>query len=99
HGGLCLSGADLVIDGRDADARTGGVILSIGNRAAPVVRVYGARVVLRGLVFQGSTAGGLSAQADTVAITGAGADGSRVEQCLVRGPTRGDGVSVEATAG
>ncbi|MEO6029537.1 MAG: right-handed parallel beta-helix repeat-containing protein [Candidatus Binatia bacterium] len=99
HSGLCLAGSDVIVDGLDADARTGAVILSIGNRAAPVARVYGARTVLRGLVFQGSTAGALSAQADTVAITGAGADGSRIEQCLVRGPTRGDGVSVEAAAG
>jgi hypothetical protein len=99
HAGLCLTGSDVVIDALDARAQPGAVILSIGSRAAPVVRVYGSDVVLRGLVLQGTTGAGLSAQADTITISGAAAQGARIERCIVRGPTRGDALSIEQGAG
>lgn len=99
HAGLCLSGDDLVVDGLDDRAEPGAVVLSIGSRNAPVIRVHGERNVLRGLVVQGSTGSQLSAQADAIAITGTRAQGNRLERVVVRGPTFGDGVSVEDAAG
>lgn len=99
HAGLCLSGSDLVVDALDDRADPGAVVLSIGSRNAPTIRVHGERNVLRGLVVQGSTAPHLSAQADALAITGPRAQGNRLERLVVRGPTYGDGVSVEDGAG
>ncbi len=97
--GLCLSGSDVTIDALDARAEPGAVVLSVGGRAASVVRVYGGDDVLRGLVLEGSVASGLTAQADAVVITGPSAQGDRIERSVVRGPSRGDAVSVENGAG
>lgn len=99
HAGLCLAGDDLEVDGLDDRAEPGAVVLSIGGRNAPVIRVQGERNVLRGLVVRGSTAPHLSAQADAIAIAGPRAQGNRLERVVVRGPTLGDGVSVEDAAG
>ncbi|MBI3770282.1 MAG: right-handed parallel beta-helix repeat-containing protein [Deltaproteobacteria bacterium] len=97
--GLCVTGSRLVVDALDRDAERGAVILTAGGIPAPLVRLYGADDVFRGLVFQGSNDPNLTVQADTVAITGEGAQRDRLEQCIVRGPAKGDAVSVDAAAG
>ncbi len=97
--GLCVTGSRIVVDALDAHAERGAVVLTAGGIPAPLVRVYGADDVFRGLVFVGSGDPTLTVQADTVAMTGAGARRDRLEQCLVRGPAKGDAVSVDTGAG
>lgn len=99
HAGLCLTGSNILVDALDDRGEPGAVILSVGTRAAQVARIYGELNVLRGLVFAGSTSSTLTAQADTVAFAGPAALANRLENCIVRGPAVGDGISVETGAG
>ncbi len=99
HAALCIDASHLVVDALDARGDRGGVVLSVATTAAPLLRLYGADDLFRGLVFEGSRVADLAVQADTVAIVGAAARRNRFEQCLVRGPTKGDAVSVQSGAG
>jgi hypothetical protein len=97
HAALCLDGSQIVVDALDARAERGAVVLR-ADGPTPLLRVYGAGNVLRGVVLEGSgDADGV--QADTVAIVGAAAVGNRLEQCVVLGPVAGDAVSVQNGAG
>ncbi len=96
---LCVTGSRIVVDALDANAARGGVVWTAAGIPAPLVRVYGADDVFRGVVFEGSGDPSLTVQADTVAVTGADARRDRLEQCLVRGPAKGDAVSVDSGAG
>ncbi len=95
----CLDGSRVVVDGLDALGRPGGVVVSVGRCAQTVFRVTGADTVLRGLELVGSQKIGGNLAVETLGFGGPGAQRSRVEQCIVRGSTEGDGVSVEAGAG
>jgi hypothetical protein len=97
--GLCFTGNRIVVDGLDADAQPGGVVLSVGVCGREVVRLYGSDNVLRGLVIEGTQQKGPAHQLDTVAITDARARRNRLEQLRIIGPTRGDAVSVAFGAG
>ena len=113
HAALCFRGSGVVVDGLDGDAEPGGVVLSAANGIA-LLRIYGRDNIFRGLVFHGSqadisanpcaddedsaTGSSVSAQVDTVAITGAEAQGNSIEQSVVVGPTCGDAVNVDTGA-
>jgi hypothetical protein len=96
---LCITDSGIVIDALDAQARWGAVHLSVDQQPLSVLRVYGSDDVFRGLVFDGSQMSSLTQQMDTVAFTGALALRNRLEQSMVNGPTRGDTVSVDTSAG
>jgi hypothetical protein len=106
---ICVAGNEVVVDGLDDDALPGAVVWSVGARPVALLRVTGAGNVFRGIVFDGSrvdvpdpetcgAAGSETLQRDTIAFVGSGATGNTVEQCVVLGPTCGDGVSVEQAA-
>jgi len=94
----CFTGSRIVIDGLDALGRTGGVVLDVGTCSRSLFRMYGSDNVLRGLELRGSRKENPSIPLDTIAITGAAARRNRLEHVIVRGPTSGDAVSVEAGA-
>jgi hypothetical protein len=75
------------------------VHLYVDQQPLSVLRVYGSDDVFRGLVFDGTQMSSLTQQMDTVAITGASAQRNRIEQSMVNGPTKGDTVSVDTSAG
>ncbi len=91
----CFSGSRVVVDALDRRAEPGAVVLSVGKCARSVFRLTGSDIVLRGLVLAGSEKPSPTIPVDTVAIAGAGAQRDRIERSIVRGPTLGDGVSVE----
>lgn len=106
---ICLDGDQVTVDGLDDDAEPGAVVWSVGMRPVTVLRIAGARNVLEGIVFEGSQTdvpdpdtcgepGSGSLQRDTVAIVGAEAIDNSIYQCVVRGPTCGDGISVAQEA-
>ncbi len=95
----CFSGSRIVVDALDARGRPGGLAISIGKCARSIFRVTGANNVLRGLELRGSGKIDPRIAVDTVAFSGSSSHGNRLEQCIVRGPTRGDAVSVEAGGG
>jgi len=95
----CLTGSGLVVDALDVLARPGGVILSVNLCTRSVLRVTGSDNVLRGLELQGSMKTAQDTALDTIAFSGRGAQRNRIEHCIVHGPTNGDAVSVESTAG
>lgn len=95
---MCFTGSRIVIDGLDALGRTGGVVLDAGTCSRSLLRIYGSDNVLRGLELRGSRKAIPTIPLDTIAFTGAAAQRNRLEHVVVRGPTSGDGVSVEAAA-
>jgi hypothetical protein len=95
---VCFTGSRIVIDALDERARPGGVVLDTGTCSRSLFRMYGSDNVLRGLELRGSRKQNPTIPIDTVAITGAAAQRNRLEQVIVRGPTQGDAVSVEAGA-
>jgi hypothetical protein len=105
HAALCFRHSRIVVDGLDRDAKPGAVVWSVGTQPESVLRVYGSENVFRGIVFQGSAAEvidpttcgeeGGPPQADTVALTGPEAHDNTLDQCLVLGPTCGDGIGVD----
>lgn len=95
----CFAGSRVVVDGIDADAKRGGVILRTGTCERSLMRILGSDNVFRGLEFRGSEQPNSPIPIDTIAITSATAKRNRLEQCIVRGPTRGDGISIEESAG
>jgi hypothetical protein len=95
----CFEGSDVTVDALDDDGLPGGVGLGIGTCNNSVLRLYGRDNVLRGLVLVGSTDPAPAVEVDTIVVAGAAAGRNRLEQCEVRGPTLGDGVSVEDQAG
>jgi len=95
----CLTGSGVVVDALDTLARPGGVILSVNLCTRSVLRVLGSDNVLRGLELHGSANSNADTPLDTLAISGSGAQRNRVERCIIRGPTNGDAIEVEAGAG
>jgi hypothetical protein len=95
----CLTGSNVVVDALDALARPGGVILSVNRCTRSVLRIVGSDNVLRGLELHGSANDAADTPLDTLAISGSGAQHNRIERCIVRGPTNGDAIEVEAGAG
>ena len=98
HAALCFTGSRVVVDGLDQNGLPGAVVWSVDTRDLSVLRLYGADNVFRGIVFDGTQETAPTSQLDTITITGGDAHGNRIEQSVVRGPTGGDAVSVEATA-
>ncbi|MCW5891657.1 MAG: right-handed parallel beta-helix repeat-containing protein [bacterium] len=96
---FCFTGSRVVVDGLDRLGRRGAVVLRTGTCRRSLMRVYGSDNVLRGLELLGSEYVGSTIPLDTIAFTGEGAQGNLLDQTLVVGPTRGDGISVEAEAG
>src|SRR6185503_3213015 len=74
-------------------------ILSVGTCGSSLLRLYGGDNVLRGLVLRGSMHPAASVAVDTIAIAGATTRRNRLEQCIIEGPTLGDGVSIQEGAG
>lgn len=96
---FCFTGSRVVVDALDRLGRRGAVALRTGTCRRSLMRLYGSDNVLRGLELRGSEYVDSTIPLDTIAFTGEGAQGNRLEQSVVIGPTRGDGVSVEAGAG
>jgi len=95
---MCFTGSRLVVDGLDHLGRTGAVVLDAGTCSRSLFRMYGSDNVLRGLELRGSRKQNPTIPLDTIAITGPAAQRNRLERVIVRGPTSGDAVSVEAGA-
>lgn len=95
----CFAGSRVVIDALDAEAGRGGVVFRTGTCERSLMRILGSDNVFRGVEFRGSEQPNSPIPIDTVAITSAGAKRNRFEHCIVRGPTRGDAVSIEESAG
>ncbi len=95
----CFSGSRVVVDALDADGLRGAVVLRTGTCERSLMRMLGSDNVLRGLELRGSEQPNSLIPVDTIAITGAGALRNRIEQCIVRGPTLGDGISMDTNAG
>jgi hypothetical protein len=93
--GYCFEGSDVTVDGLDDQGRPGGVVLHVATCNNSLLRLYGSRNRLRGLVLRGTTDPAPAIAVDTVAIAGLASSGNRLEQCTVVGPTLGDAVSVE----
>ncbi len=95
----CFAGSRVVVDALDVDAKRGGVILRTGTCERSLMRILGSDNVFRGLEFRGSEQPNSPIPIDTLAITSANAKRNRLEQCIVRGPTRGDAISLEESSG
>jgi len=93
--GLCLVGDRLVLDGRGEDGRRGARL--VAGAMDPLLRIYGSDVEIRGFVLEGSQAASAN-QADTVDFMHT-ARRSAVVDCLVLGPSAGDGVGAQCAAG
>jgi hypothetical protein len=97
---FCFTGSRVVVDALDRLGRRGAVALRTGTCRRSLMRVYGSDNVLRGLELRGSEyADANPIPLDTIAFTGGDAQGNLLDQSVVVGPTRGDGISVEAGAG
>lgn len=96
---FCFTGSRVVVDALDRLGRGGAVALRTGTCRRSLMRVYGSDNVLRGLELRGSEFVDSTIPLDTIAFTGEGAQGNLLDASVVIGPTRGDGISVEAGAG
>jgi hypothetical protein len=96
---VCLDGSRVVVDALDDRGQPGAVVLAVGKCATSLMRITGSDNVLRGLDLLGSMKGGPNFALDTVAVSGGDARGNRLESLIVRGPTLGDGISVEGPDG
>src|SRR5262245_50122856 len=95
----CFSGSRIVVDALDGRAEPGAVVVSVGKCARSVLRITGSDNVLRGLELHGSEKTSPEIALDTIAVGSAATQRNRVERCIVRGPTKGDAVSIEHDAG
>jgi len=96
---LCLDGSRVVVDALDDRGEPGAAVLTIGKCATSVMRITGSDNLLRGLDVVGSLKESPTIPLDTIVVSGATARRNRLESMIVRGPTMGDGVSVEGGAG
>jgi hypothetical protein len=98
HTAHCLEGSRIAVDALDQDGLPGGVVLRVGTCSRSLLRVYGDDDVLRGLVLEGSENPTPVIPLDTI-VFGGGGRRSRLERCVVHGPTMGDAVTVLDQAG
>src|SRR5207249_8356078 len=96
---VCASVSRIVVDAVDSAGEAGGVAWSVGTSPLSVLRLSGGDNVFRGLVLKGTRGLSPPRQLDTLVITGGTAQRNRIEQCVILGPTSGDGVSVDHDAG
>lgn len=96
---ICLDASRIVVDALDDRGEPGAAVLTIGKCATSLMRIVGSDNTLRGLDLVGSLKTDPTIPLDTLVFSGATARRNRLEHAIVRGPTMGDGVSIEGGAG
>jgi hypothetical protein len=90
-----LTGAQVTIDGTDADGTAGNRIIDAGGRAIAGFTLSGTANTLVGLRIR-NTGGN---NRDVLSIAGAEAKQNRIERCIIDTSTTGDAVGVDDAAG